>query len=171
MVDGVIWENKGLAELTFIHPGSALHRFLEGAPIEACGGTRVLPIYTFHTNSSQRDAAVNVLHQSISIIDGPGTGKTQTILNLVSNVISDESKTVAPTTRRWRMSTTSSWRPDSTMPQPVSVGRRSSRTSWTIRARKPRCRPTTGPVPAGSTLGETPAGSGQTSVRPVGNRT
>ncbi|MBO0879515.1 MAG: AAA family ATPase, partial [Mycobacterium sp.] len=87
---------EGLRELTFLHPDSALHRLLECVPIEAREGNQAPPIYPFHTNRSQREAIDNGMHQPISIIDGPpGTGKTQTILNLIANILVEGSKTVA----------------------------------------------------------------------------
>ncbi|MET8870489.1 AAA domain-containing protein [Nocardia sp. NPDC004604] len=87
---------EGFAGLTFVHPDSALHRFLEGGSIDVRKDSPSPPIYPFHTNLSQREAIDNALHHPISVIDGPpGTGKTQTILNLIANILVDESRTVA----------------------------------------------------------------------------
>ncbi len=45
-------------------------------------------IYPFTTNLSQKEAVKNALHNDISIIQGPpGTGKTQTILNIIANIL------------------------------------------------------------------------------------
>lgn len=45
-------------------------------------------IYPFATNLSQEDAVNKALHNDISIIQGPpGTGKTQTILNIIANIV------------------------------------------------------------------------------------
>ena len=45
-------------------------------------------IYPFSFNISQRKAIDNALKSDISIIEGPpGTGKTQTILNIIANAI------------------------------------------------------------------------------------
>ncbi|MFE3983332.1 AAA domain-containing protein [Nocardia tengchongensis] len=86
----------GFANLTFVHPESVLHRLLEGEPIEPQESMQIPPIYPFNTNLSQREAIGNALRYPISVIDGPpGTGKTQTILNLLANILADESKTVA----------------------------------------------------------------------------
>ncbi|NNH72942.1 AAA family ATPase [Nocardia uniformis] len=80
----------------FVHPESALYRYLHALPIEPTERPASPPLYPFHTNLSQRAAIENALRHTISVIDGPpGTGKTQTILNLIANVIVDESKTVA----------------------------------------------------------------------------
>lgn len=86
----------GYNRLAFVHPDSALHHFLEARPIHAREPASSTPIYPFRTNLSQRAAIDNALRYPISVIDGPpGTGKTQTILNLIANIIVDESKTVA----------------------------------------------------------------------------
>lgn len=80
--------------LNFVHPESALGRYLAGAPIESREfGTA--PIYPFRCNLSQRQAVENALAHSISVIEGPpGTGKTETILNLIANIIASGSATV-----------------------------------------------------------------------------
>lgn len=52
-------------------------------------------IFPFGFNISQRDAVVNAFSNSVSIIEGPpGTGKTQTILNIIANAVTN-GKTVA----------------------------------------------------------------------------
>ena len=52
-------------------------------------------IFPFGCNYSQHKAVSNALLNSISVIEGPpGTGKTQTILNLIANII-HQGKTVA----------------------------------------------------------------------------
>lgn len=52
-------------------------------------------IFPFKFNNSQKDAIKSVLTKNISIIEGPpGTGKTQTILNLLANLIM-QNKTIA----------------------------------------------------------------------------
>ena len=45
-------------------------------------------IYPFATNLSQKNAVNKALHNDISIVQGPpGTGKTQTILNIIANIV------------------------------------------------------------------------------------
>lgn len=80
--------------LHFIHPESVLGRYLTG---ELPGPTgNVMPrIFPFLSNASQREAVRKALNHSISVIDGPpGTGKTQTILNLIATILLDPGKTV-----------------------------------------------------------------------------
>ncbi len=52
-------------------------------------------VFPFHFNNSQIDATKNGLTSNISVIEGPpGTGKTETILNILMNLIM-QNKTVA----------------------------------------------------------------------------
>lgn len=45
-------------------------------------------IYPFGCNASQKKAVANAFEQQISVIQGPpGTGKTQTILNIIANIV------------------------------------------------------------------------------------
>lgn len=45
-------------------------------------------IFPFGCNSSQYEAVCNAIYNKISIIEGPpGTGKTQTILNIIANIL------------------------------------------------------------------------------------
>lgn len=47
-----------------------------------------IPIFPFGCNSSQYQAVTNALMNKISVVQGPpGTGKTQTILNIVANLL------------------------------------------------------------------------------------
>ncbi|MBC6445795.1 AAA domain-containing protein [Actinokineospora xionganensis] len=81
-------------KLGFVHPDSALGAFLAGAPIEQRDRSAP-PIFPFRCNLSQRAAVENGLTRSVSVIEGPpGTGKTETILNLIANIIAGEGKTV-----------------------------------------------------------------------------
>jgi len=75
------------------YPDTALHAYcykniMERKKIEHF-------IYPFGVNESQLKAVENAFSSQISIIEGPpGTGKTQTILNIISNIIINK-KTVA----------------------------------------------------------------------------
>ncbi|MGO1050869.1 AAA domain-containing protein [Crossiella sp. CA198] len=80
--------------LTFVHPESALGAFLTGGAITA-RELHAAPIFPFRCNISQRQAVEHGLTRSVSVIEGPpGTGKTETILNLIANIITVEGKTV-----------------------------------------------------------------------------
>ena len=80
--------------LGFIHPESVLNSFLAGTPIES-NPLDIAPTFPFHCNLSQRRAVENALTYSVSIIEGPpGTGKTETILNLIANITAVQHKTV-----------------------------------------------------------------------------
>ena len=67
--------------------GSALEAFLAGTYATKTGASDHL-IMPFPSNIDQRNAIRAALTHQISIIDGPpGTGKTQTILNLIASLI------------------------------------------------------------------------------------
>ena len=73
--------------------GSALEAFLAGSTSAKTGASDGL-IMPFHSNIDQRNAIRAALTHQISIIDGPpGTGKTQTILNLIASLIA-QGKTI-----------------------------------------------------------------------------
>ena len=73
--------------------GSALEAFLAGSASAATGASDAV-VMPFHSNIDQRNAIRAALTHQISIIDGPpGTGKTQTILNLIASLIA-QGKTI-----------------------------------------------------------------------------
>lgn len=85
---------NGIERLTFIDEESALGRYLAGSPIERRESTFV-PLFPFASNLSQRAAVATALSSPICVIDGPpGTGKTQTILNLVATLAAVPGTTV-----------------------------------------------------------------------------
>lgn len=50
-------------------------------------------IFPFGVNESQLEAVENAFSSQISIIEGPpGTGKTQTILNIIANILANKKK-------------------------------------------------------------------------------
>lgn len=78
-----------------IHKDSALYAFINPAKNSMDKKNNRTIIYPFGSNLSQSQAINNALRSKISIIEGPpGTGKTQTILNIIANLIADN-KTVA----------------------------------------------------------------------------
>ena len=71
-----------------------LGSFLAGSPIES-RPLDITPIFPFRCNLSQRSAIENALTRSVSVIEGPpGTGKTETILNLIANIVAVQRTTV-----------------------------------------------------------------------------
>jgi AAA domain-containing protein/uncharacterized protein DUF2726 len=84
----------GYEKLVFVHPESALNSFLSGSPIESQTQDPAL-IFPFRCNLSQRAAVEKALTRSVSVIEGPpGTGKTETILNLIANIVAVQHMTV-----------------------------------------------------------------------------
>ena len=84
------------AKMTFVHPESVLATFLESKPIHKNSAGKAGTIFPFKFNLSQKAALENALSYPVSIIKGPpGTGKTQTILNIIANIIADQGKSVA----------------------------------------------------------------------------
>jgi hypothetical protein len=84
----------GYDRLAFVHPESVLSSFLAGSPIES-RPLDIAPIFPFRCNLSQRAAVDNALTCSVSVIEGPpGTGKTETILNLIANIVAVQRMTV-----------------------------------------------------------------------------
>lgn len=75
-------------KIDFIRDDSVMASFLSGKRriLDCCEkGTN---IYPFGFNLSQRKAVDNALKSDISVIEGPpGTGKTQTILNIIANAV------------------------------------------------------------------------------------
>ena len=81
--------------LNFIKDKTILYEFLNIKEINKNPEISSFIIYPFGCNESQKKAIKTSLEYSISLIEGPpGTGKTQTILNLISNLLIDK-KTIA----------------------------------------------------------------------------
>lgn len=84
----------GYERFSFVHPESVLNSFLSGSPIES-RSQDINPIFPFRCNLSQRAAVEKALTSSVSVIEGPpGTGKTETILNLIANIVAVQHMTV-----------------------------------------------------------------------------
>lgn len=81
-------------KITFISPSSVLAKYLFPGELKK-SQLGNMPIFPFGFNLSQKKAAENALTEQLSVIEGPpGTGKTQTILNIIANAIMNN-KTVA----------------------------------------------------------------------------
>ena len=84
------YENR----LTSIRKDTVLENFINETP-PYNNEQIATPIFPFGINPSQRQAVINALGFQISLIQGPpGTGKTQTILNIIANLLL-QNKTVA----------------------------------------------------------------------------
>lgn len=85
---------RALDEIDKQESRSALSNYIDGIN-PAISASKETLIYPFGCNESQKLAVETTLTNSISIIEGPpGTGKTQTILNIIANLIV-QNKTVA----------------------------------------------------------------------------
>ncbi len=86
--DGEVLLKKQYDQLTFVSEESALAAYLhpEKFPVKSFQhGTLIFP---FGGNASQFKAVENALSRQMSVIQGPpGTGKTQTILNIIANLL------------------------------------------------------------------------------------
>ncbi len=80
---------KRFEKISFVSNDVALAKYLN--PSSLHGGTRgreYTPIFPFGCNNSQYKAVKNAMENQISVIQGPpGTGKTQTILNIIANIL------------------------------------------------------------------------------------
>ncbi|KPX54874.1 ATP-binding protein, partial [Pseudomonas amygdali pv. photiniae] len=93
-------DKKGMAENIdrqmgglSLSPATALHAYCKGqhGKLESSGNF----IFPFGLNESQLQAVEQAFLSQISVIEGPpGTGKTQTILNIIANILL-QGKTVA----------------------------------------------------------------------------
>ena len=80
--------------ITLISPDSVLAKYLNHKTIKRTTHCSQI-IFPFGFNISQKEATEKALNNQISVIEGPpGTGKTQTILNIIANAVMEE-KTVA----------------------------------------------------------------------------
>lgn len=85
---------RAFNDLCHVNPDSALSRYLAGAPITEQPVTQV-PLYPFSSNISQRQALLEALKFPMTVINGPpGTGKTQTILNLIATLTATPGTTI-----------------------------------------------------------------------------
>ena len=75
-------------KIDFLAKETVLANFLSGQMPKSYENGHCAHIYPFGFNLSQRTAVDRALCNKISVIDGPpGTGKTQTILNIIANII------------------------------------------------------------------------------------
>lgn len=74
--------------VAFVGENTALARYLNPKKYKNKKYSQCVPIFPFGCNASQYDAVKIALENQISVIQGPpGTGKTQTILNIIANLL------------------------------------------------------------------------------------
>lgn len=76
-------------KISFVGDDTALARYLEPHTLQRHRtGREYIPIFPFGCNNSQYKAVKRAMENQISVIQGPpGTGKTQTILNIIANIL------------------------------------------------------------------------------------
>ncbi len=75
-------------KIDYIREDSVLASYLSGRYIPLGASKQKSIVYPFGFNLSQKRAVENALSNQISVIEGPpGTGKTQTILNIIANAV------------------------------------------------------------------------------------
>jgi superfamily I DNA and/or RNA helicase len=86
--DGSNILGKRYEKIDFIREDSVLSSFINGGTCNSGKMNGMNIVYPFGFNISQKQAVDNALGNNVSIIEGPpGTGKTQTILNIIANVV------------------------------------------------------------------------------------
>ncbi len=92
--NNVISLSKKYSKIPFISKGSLMEAYLNPDTYKPANRIDSTPIFPFGCNQSQYKAIKNALENNISVIQGPpGTGKTQTILNIIANLLI-EGKTI-----------------------------------------------------------------------------
>lgn len=80
---------KRFEKISFVGNDVALAKYLKPSSVQANKMKReYIPIFPFGCNNSQYKAVKRAMENQISVIQGPpGTGKTQTILNIIANIL------------------------------------------------------------------------------------
>lgn len=80
---------KRFEKISFVGDDAALAKYLDPSSLQT--GQMLheyIPIFPFGCNNSQYKAVKRAMENQISVIQGPpGTGKTQTILNIIANIL------------------------------------------------------------------------------------
>ena len=81
--------SKKFDRISFVGSDVALAKYLNPSSLQGKRTEReYIPIFPFGCNNSQYKAVKNAMENQISVIQGPpGTGKTQTILNIIANIL------------------------------------------------------------------------------------
>ena len=95
MVEGLNILKLNYDKVKEIRGNSVLRDYLEQRPVQIKEKIDRTIIYPFGFNLSQKEAVENAMKGKVSLIEGPpGTGKTQTILNILANAVMND-ETVA----------------------------------------------------------------------------
>jgi len=80
---------KKFEKISFVSDDIALAKYLDPSSLlSGKSENECIPIFPFGCNNSQYKAVKSAMENQISIIQGPpGTGKTQTILNIIANIL------------------------------------------------------------------------------------
>ncbi len=80
---------KRFEKISFVKDDTALAKYLNPSACRQNSARReCIPIFPFGCNNSQYKAVKSAMENQISVIQGPpGTGKTQTILNIIANIL------------------------------------------------------------------------------------
>lgn len=80
---------KKFAKISFVGNDTALAKYLDPSSPQRDKHVReCIPVFPFGCNNSQYQAVKRAMENQISVIQGPpGTGKTQTILNIIANIL------------------------------------------------------------------------------------
>ncbi len=80
---------KRFEKISFVSSDVALAKYLNPDSLQTDKiGREYIPIFPFGCNNSQYKAVKSAMENQISVIQGPpGTGKTQTILNIIANIL------------------------------------------------------------------------------------
>lgn len=79
---------KLYSRIEYIDKDTALYPYLHPSTKPEIYHRQSALIFPFGCNASQKKAVINAFENQISVIQGPpGTGKTQTILNIIANII------------------------------------------------------------------------------------
>ncbi|MCQ2534384.1 MAG: AAA domain-containing protein [Clostridia bacterium] len=81
--------SKIFDKISFVGSDVALAKYLNPSSLQGNRkGYEYIPVFPFGCNNSQYKAVKNAMENQISVIQGPpGTGKTQTILNIIANIM------------------------------------------------------------------------------------
>ena len=81
--------SKRFDNISFVGSDVALAKYLNPSSLQSNNMQQeYIPIFPFGCNNSQYKAVKNAMENQISVIQGPpGTGKTQTILNIIANIL------------------------------------------------------------------------------------